>query len=75
MSARTRQEAIRALFVQQPGPLRTGQVWLYCRAHQLATQRSTVRRDLEHLTAQGVLRLEGPENARVYWLRRFGGGR
>lgn len=75
MSARLRQKAIRALFVQQPGPLRTRQVWTYCRAHQLATKRSTVRRDLEQLTAQGVLRPEGPENARVYWLRRVGGGR
>ncbi|MYT24592.1 hypothetical protein GTW69_30665 [Streptomyces sp. SID7760] len=74
MSARDRQQAIRRLFAQQPGPLRTGQVWQYCRAHGLAPCRATVRRDLEKLTARGVLRPEGPENARVYWLR-FGGDR
>ncbi|WP_369778874.1 DeoR family transcriptional regulator [Streptomyces sp. R33] len=74
MSA-ARLQAIRELFVQQPGPLRTGQVWQYCKANGLAPCRATVRRDLEQLTAQGLLRPEGPENDRVYWLRRFGGGR
>ncbi|MCB5168050.1 hypothetical protein LG634_24885 [Streptomyces bambusae] len=66
--------ALRQLFAQQPGPLTTGQVWTYYRAHGLATCRTTARRDLEQLTREGLLTQLGPDNDRSYRMNLHTGG-
>ncbi|MFD9569934.1 hypothetical protein ACFWBI_08830 [Streptomyces sp. NPDC059982] len=75
MSARDRLAVLRRLFEQQPGPLRTGQVTDYYRAHGIAPTRNTARHDLRTATEQGLIYSTGPTNDRRWWLRSIGGGR
>jgi hypothetical protein len=46
----------------------TGEVHGLYRALGLSPQRSTARRDLQHLASRGRLVATGPENGRVYRL-------
>lgn len=75
MTASDRRALLRRLLVEQPGPLRTGQVCTYYQARGLAPCRTTARTDLKTLERLGLIYATGPTDNRRRWLRAIGGGR
>ncbi|MFJ1865489.1 hypothetical protein ACIOD1_12740 [Streptomyces sp. NPDC088097] len=75
MSARARIAVLHRLFVQQPGPIKTGSVVTYYQVQGLAPGRNTVRHDLRAAYQKGLIYHTGPENDRRWHLRSIGGGR